>query len=62
MNTTTTQKRLVKLEKIVANLKQEVDMLIPTESLDEYEQPEQIRASLKRALADIKEGRVITRL
>ncbi len=31
---------------------------IPEESLDEYENPDEIRASLKRALADFRAGRI----
>ena len=44
------------------SLRSEIAALIPTESLEEYTHPRRVRASLKRALKEYKNGRVSSTL
>lgn len=50
--TKTKDNRLDKLEGELASLRREVDMFIPTETLDEYENADEIEKQYKEATSD----------
>mgnify|MGYP001584564167 CR=1 FL=1 len=50
------------LQEFSRRIFEELSTEIPEESLDEYERPKQLRASLQRALRDWRSGRVRRRV